>query len=147
VVDEFDATAGAPSARPRDVVGHVRYPWLRCAGYKPVTTRTSREELRLGVTVRAQDGAPRWLFLDIPLPPHIDSEAVARAIVRRAAAYRLRYTGAAEPERALLTSLADAQAAATEQPGRFIVYEFPRYSFVDTRSAYPGPTADGLDVP
>ena len=137
VVDEVDATAGASRADRRYVVGHIRYPWLRCAGYRLITTRTSCEVLRVGVTVRAEDGAPRWLFLDVSLPARIDSAAVARAIVRRATAFRLRHIGAPEREHARLASLADTSLAPTSEPGRFVVYELTRYSLVDARSAYP----------
>src|SRR5207244_1874900 len=94
--------------------------------------------------VRAHDGSARELYMTITLPENIDSGAVARAIARRAAAYRLRYSEIAEDEhRRRLTDLQDGVGRPQLQAQAFFLYQLPEPAFVSAESAYPslGPAA------
>ena len=86
------------------LVGQVRYSWMRCVGYKPKAGWGSNEEIRLGVVVKSDDGERQELFMDVALPKNVHSAAVARAIVTRAAAYRLTHTQFEDEDR-LTTAL------------------------------------------
>jgi len=120
------------------LVGQVRYAWLRCVGYKPKLGWASNEEVRLGVVVKTRDGATRELHLDVRLPKNVDSAAVARAVVARAARYRLHYTDIADAaERVIYEELAEGPALPAAEPKQFALYRLPRCFFVDTGSAYP----------
>jgi hypothetical protein len=122
----------------KTLVGHVRYPWLRCVGYKPKAGWGSSEELRVGVVVQARDGNKQELFLDVTLPKNVDSSAVARAIVARTARYRLKHTQidkAAELE--AYEALTDAPILPSPEAKRFAVYHLPTYFSVNTATAYP----------
>lgn len=124
--------------RGKMLVGQVRYAWLRSVGYMPRRGWGSKEELRLGVKVKTESGETRDLFLDVSLPKHVNSGELARAIVRRAAAYRLAHTGVdTEEERQALTELIDAARLPAPEAGKFAMYSMPRYFFVSAASAYP----------
>jgi hypothetical protein len=119
------------------LVGQVRYPWLRCVGYKPKAGWGSNEELRLGVVTKSGEGERQELFLDLALPKNVDSAAVARAVVMRAAAYRLAYTEVADEDRPKLVELSEGPALASPEPKKFALYHIPRYYHVSTAVAYP----------
>ncbi|MFI4991565.1 MAG: hypothetical protein ACHQHO_11730 [Solirubrobacterales bacterium] len=119
------------------LVGQVRYPWLRCVGYKPKAGWGSSEQIRLGVVARSGDGERQELFLDVALPRNVDSAAVARAIVARAAAYRLAYTDVHDEDRARFEELADGPTLPPPEPKKFALYNLPRHYFVSSAVAYP----------
>ena len=120
------------------LVGHVRYAWLRCVGFKPKTGWASNEEVRLGVAVKTEDGTTRELFLDVTLPKNVDSSQVARVIVQRAARYRLAHTQIdADEERTQYEELANAPSLSAAAPKKFALYQLPRYFYVSTASALP----------
>jgi hypothetical protein len=124
--------------RGKMLVGQVRYSWLRCVGYKPKAGWGSSEKLRLGVAVKLNDGATRELLLDVALPKGVDSKAVARAIVTRAARYRLDHTAIDDgDERRKFEELAAAPQLAPPEPRKFAMYQMPRYFFVSRGTAYP----------
>jgi hypothetical protein len=119
------------------LVGQVRYAWLRCVGYKPKAGWGSKEEIRLGVVVMSGGGDRQELFLDIALPNNVDSAAVARATVKRAASYRLSYTEIEERDRTLLEELADAPSVGAPEPKKFALLNIPRHDYVSAAGAYP----------
>ncbi len=124
----------------RMLVGHVRYPWLRCVGFKPRTGWRSRDELRLGVVARAPDGDERELFLDVQLPRGVDSASLARSVVAKAARYHLAYSEVTdEVERDSYEHLAEGPRLAPAGPTEFALYRLPSASFVSAISAYPPP--------
>jgi hypothetical protein len=124
--------------RGKMLVGQVRYSWLRCVGYKPKAGWGSGEKLRLGVVVKLADGATRDLLLDIALPKGVDSKSVARAIVTRAARYRLEHIAIDDvDERRQFEELAAATELAPPEPKKFSMYQMPRYFFVSPGTAYP----------
>jgi hypothetical protein len=128
------------------LVGHVRYPWLRCVGYKPKTGWASNEELRVGVVVQARDGAKRQLFLDVRLPRNVNSSAVARAIVTRTARYRLKHTEIeGDTHRTAYERLADAAELGLPEPKKFALYQLPTYFAVNAATAYPSGSFGGLE--
>jgi hypothetical protein len=125
------------------LVGHVRYPWLRCVGFRSKTGWRSDEEVRFGLAVRSEDGSVRELYLHIALPGHFDSAAVARAIIKRVAIYRLRHMEFAEPEhRARMMALSREPERLAPEPTKFVMCSLPEYRFVNAASAYPGPRLD-----
>jgi hypothetical protein len=119
------------------LVGQVRYPWLRCVGYKPKAGWGSHEEIRLGVVTKSGEGERQELFLDIALPKNVDSAAVARAVVTRAAAYRLAYTEVADDDRPKLVELSEDPSIPAPEAKKFALYDIPRYCYVSTALAYP----------
>lgn len=135
---------GLDNARPdqgKMLVGHVRYPWLRCVGFKPRTGWRSNDELRLGVVARASDGDERELFLDLQLPKGVDSAAIARGTVAKAARYQLVYGEVTnEAERDSYERLAEGPRPAPAPSTEFALYRLPSVSFVSAISAYPAPT-------
>jgi hypothetical protein len=136
-----EGNGGARTGSSEMLVGHVRYPWLRCVGFKPKAGWGSSEELRLGVMARAPDGSTRELFLDIRFPKGIDSAAVARAAVASAARYHLAYGELAdEAEQESWEGLADRPSLAAASSGKFVLYRLPSFSLVNAMSAYPVPS-------
>jgi hypothetical protein len=128
--------------RGKMLVGQVRYPWLRCVGFKPKTGWTSNEAIRLGVSVKSRDGAVHEIYLDLALPKNVDSAAVARAIVARAARYRLAHTGLdSDAHRSRFEELAEGPTLAAPEPKKFAIYQMPVYAFVNAGSAYPATAA------
>jgi hypothetical protein len=127
----------AQRRRGKMLVGQARYPWLRCVGAKPKAGWGSSEQLRIGVVVKSENGGTRELLLDATLPKDVDSSAVARGIITRAARYRLEYTAVEDDERARYEELADAQRLSAPAPKSFAMYQLPRYYFVSTECAYP----------
>jgi len=119
------------------LVGHVRYPWLRCVGYKPKAGWGSSEEIRLGVVARSRDGERQELFLNIALPKNVDSAAVARAVVMRAAAYRLTHTEVQDEDRPRFEELSEGPRLATPEPKKFALYNIPRHYYVSAAVAHP----------
>jgi hypothetical protein len=115
--------------RQRVLVGQVRHPWLRAAGFRPRTRWFADEQLRLAVTTRHATGE-RELLVDLELPRDVSSEELCRALVSRAAAHRLTRTPCREPDRAALEALLDPPRLTP--PGRhsFAVHHFPRYYLV-----------------
>jgi hypothetical protein len=128
------------------LVGQVRYPWLRCVGYKPKAGWGSSEEIRLGLVSRSDNGAHQELFLDIALPKDVDSSATARAIITRAADYRLHHEEVPEEDRASLQVLAAGPSLGAPEAKKFALHTLPRYAFVSTASAYPRETATVVGV-
>jgi hypothetical protein len=126
------------------LVGQVRYPWLRCVGYKPKTGWGSSEEIRLGVVVTSGDGERQELFLDIALPKDVDSGAVARAISQRAASYRLAYTEIEDDDRACFEELSRGLVIEAPEPKKFAVHNIPHYHDVSPLVAYPEQTTTAL---
>jgi hypothetical protein len=130
------------------LVGHVRYPWLRCAGFKPKTGWTSTEEIRLGVAASTRGGEPRALFLDIALPKTIESSDVARVIASRAAQYMLSHElvdDAAERTRTEYEALRAPRRLADPAAGTFASYQMPGYVVVNPLSAYPVAKAPSVE--
>jgi hypothetical protein len=120
------------------LAGQIRFAWLRCVGYKPKTGWANNEEIRLGVTVQMQDGTKRPLYLDLTLPKNVSSSEVARAIVQRAARYRIANTKIDDDtERAEYEKLVNAASLPAPEPKKFALYQLSRFYFVGTGSAYP----------
>jgi hypothetical protein len=139
-----DETSGQAAERATVLAGHVRYPWLRCVGFKSGVGRQAREVIRLGVTARAHDGSARELYLDVDLPTIVDARAVARAIIRRAAAHRLDFADIVEREhREYLALLTRAPTSRLADRDKFALCSLPQSGFVSADSAYPPPGSRG----
>jgi hypothetical protein len=94
--------------RGKMLVGHVRYPWLLCVGFKEKSGLLSQEVLRLGL-VNPAPGESNALFVDLVIPKNLDSKEIARSIAQRAAAYQLADSENLVPEdRPRLESLVNA---------------------------------------
>jgi hypothetical protein len=77
-------------------------------------------------------------LLDVALSKGVDSRAVARAIVTRAAHYRLAHTVVEDDgERRQFEELTVAPELAPPQPKKFAIYQIPRSFFVSPGTAYP----------
>jgi hypothetical protein len=121
------AVAASVSARRRKgsvLVGQVRYPWLRAAGFLPGGGWLSEQQIRLAVTVR-QARADRELLLDLQLPRGVSAEALCRALVSRAARHRLTRIPCEPDEQRSLVALLDPPMLPRPGKSGFAIYELP----------------------
>jgi hypothetical protein len=123
--------------RGKVLVGQVRYPWLRCVGFKPKLGWASSEQLRLGVSVPMSGGNQCQLLLDATLPKDVAAAKVAHAIVAHAARYRLEHSSVADDERQRYEELIDGPPLAPPEAKKFAVYQMPTYFPVAASTAYP----------
>jgi hypothetical protein len=109
--------------RGKMLVGHVRYPWVGCVGFKERTGLMGMEQVRIGL-INPVGGESNALFLDVGLPKNLSSKEVARAITQRVAKYQLADTENVDPaNRSRLEILANAQPL-TGDPNRVVCYYF-----------------------
>ena len=116
------------------LVGHVRYPWLRTVGFSAKTGWGTNESLRIGLA----DGTKRSLYLDLRLPRDIEAAAVAQAIARRTADYRLRFEtdGMSDEHQAGYRDLSQAQRLSAV-PKKFVFYTMPTFRYAIPGTATP----------
>jgi hypothetical protein len=128
----------ARRSRGTALVGHVRYPWLASVGFSPKQGWLDEEVLRLVVRDGTADPT-RLLLVDLSLPKEVDSAAVARAIMLRAAAYRTTHEELADDEQAGFDQLAASPEPPRPQPKKFAVYTMPTSWHAKPATAYPRP--------
>jgi hypothetical protein len=126
------------------LVGHVRYPWLRIVGFSPRRGWGTKDELRLGVSVRGADGGTRPLFVDLTMPARTDVAGCAQQVVRAAARHRLEHWRVdTAQERETLEGLLLSQPLPAPPADRFALYTLPGYFLVSSSTARPSPAVPG----
>ena len=83
--------------RGKMLVGHVRYPWLVCVGFRERTGLLGMESLRLGLVNPAPEGF-KALFINLGLPKNLSARELAKTVAQRAATYQLADAENAIPE-------------------------------------------------
>jgi hypothetical protein len=117
------------------LVGHVRYPWLQSVGYSPKRGWRDAEQLRLVIT-EADGDQMRQLLFDLTLSSDANSQAVASAVLSRAAKYRLAHDPElTHHERGRFQALLSPQAIRAE-PKKFAVWSMPTYFYTKPATAF-----------
>jgi len=124
----------ARKRRGKMCLGHVRYEWIQNVGYKPRGGFGSVPQLRLVLRDGTAGGAPRSLYLDVGFSKSVDTPALGRAIMQRAARYWLaqgesRLTTKAGVDEATIDQLKTLAAGGTQKPPEkhsgFLIEWFP----------------------
>jgi hypothetical protein len=126
--DDLDPP-GLRRRRRRVLVGQVRHPWVRAAGFRPRAAWFAAEQLRVAVTAPHARGE-RDLLLDLELPKGVSAEALCRSLVSRVAAHRLEWTACDPAEREALEALIEPPRVQPRGRHSFAVHHFPRYYVV-----------------
>ena len=142
VADGISKARAAHRRHGKMLLGQVRYPWLVNVGYRPKLGWGSAEQVRLVVAEGTGTGRRR-LMLDLTLPKDMNSEAVARAVITKAAAYRLEHTTIdSDEERAGFTALLKPPVLPTPAPKTFALWTMPTSYPVGRGTAYPKPAPE-----
>jgi hypothetical protein len=125
-------------SRGKVLAGQVRYQWLKEIWAAPKAGLGSSERLRLGCATRDDKHGWRPYLLEVALPERCPALDVAQDIVRRAAAFKLRWLdGISDDSAAALRKLADAPPLHPPERGRLAGYRLPCYQAVTKGSAVP----------
>lgn len=123
------------------MTAHLYYPWIGSVGWQPDRDRKHRARIRLGITVRLDNGGSYERGLEVGFEEAIDASAFAQALAQRVGKWRLSHGPRLdEKHRVSFETLAKAAPLDPPTPGSVRLYRVPQFS-VATEETTPGAIA------